>query len=794
MPALPASKIVFLDPPKPGCDLERYRNAFGELAIDLPLDTDLTLQKVSEEIIDLDKIISDYVLPIEIFADAKTRALLENIQNRIHKNASLYRAALLIGDIVHLDGYVYAEKTRQNPVSGSLKVSLQVIGTHQTWKDTLRNTCAKDLDLGPPLTHTAAGVLSLANNFPYAPGGSPYYPFFADFGRFHEERFPPLTPVLNDNGAVGININDVRYLVYDAALVKAMFALAGYCVKSRFLESHYGRINASYLTDGDYFKKRIGGTGNSILKVVQTYDFILIDQGALSIMPYLQSSRTPLDNAIYDTLNGWDNVNYRWTNFTPNNIGDIKIRINYSMSYDQFYPIITPQPSAVMVIIRDDMGAQIAALPVNGTIFLITGTGDTVSYDVLYDLTQGLRDDLVNEGFIPPLWSFEVVCFWQNDPLLAPTIKEGSFIEVLIGANYFSDGEVVDLPKTFSCSVTNFDILSDLKIFYGWRFRTDQASRTVEIEPDPARYEVWKQYNQGFETLPGFSIDQNAPGGVWDITDYTDVVLEIEKRFDNSINANSFVFKYKDSTDKHPEYEPFQSGIKHLWAAEIFQGNNNTGKKIENVLKIFEPTVCTDVVRTGIQYPTFLPVMWDNQKSIDEEGKELLPNAGANYAPRKFVVLGNIIQSWRFPSGAFPDRGIVFERQIRRFIPTVCQCPQPGFIFRYPTDATLIFDIGVNNVFRDNYFNFFTKDTVSIFYPDTVWQFQDAAELVLKVRMSQTAFACLNIRKNVRIDSTRLPLILQNGIYKILRVNYNVRQGIATVTLLPILSCDYQTI
>ena len=125
------SKIVLLDSL---CELDSLRDDSGALSI--IVSDSITLNKKTEELSDLDKIVSDYSNTFELVLTSREVTILKGIQyDKVSSSKQRFRAYLLNDEIVQIDGFLYIDSIEERIFDGIIKVKAQIIGTHQSWND-----------------------------------------------------------------------------------------------------------------------------------------------------------------------------------------------------------------------------------------------------------------------------------------------------------------------------------------------------------------------------------------------------------------------------------------------------------------------------------------------------------------------------------------------------------------------------------------------------------------------------------------------------------------------------------
>lgn len=771
-------KIVVLDTPK--CSLDQYRNDFGELAICVPRGIDFEIVKDSQQASDLEKLTSDYSTSFDIPIDNRTRNILKNVHYRIVKGVSVFRAVLMIGDIVHLDGYMNINASIEKMTSNIVSYTVQLIGTHQTWKDTLRNNCLQNLELGS-ITWNYDTIQDLCeNNDIYEDGAATVYPLLADFGQFFNEAYE-YVGFEND-----VSIYDFRILVYRKAILDAMFNLAGYRVVSRFADSERFRKEADYLLRPDFYDIYSEGEDRVNARVS-----LSADQTALQTYTQtIYSGDTIRFDVVETDSNGnWNLLEYRYINTTSRPISDIKVKMSYEVCNT------TPSNMVLLphVYVLDDLNNEIFYI-VATDVYIALLSGQCINYENTVDIGQAFRDNFVTKGYLPTGWKIEIRLYWTSGlgNTDAPIISAGGYAEFYVGGKHWYENDLIPINRVLTCNHTLYDILLDYRKTYNLRFATDEANKIVYIEPSPDRYVQYQTYTEPEKQVKGFSASPNDVRQVWDLTDQIDICQEIRKSFDVQDNYNSIRFKFKDTTDSHPDYEPYKIKDNSLWSKVVYTDNNNTDKALEIELSIFEPTLNGFVPRISFEpqlgyRAIYIPLMYDSEPEETEIGTSTPPLSGTNYEPRAFHVFGWVTQFGTDTLGVNQSRRWTFEGLTQVYVPTVAQALPPTM--QIQPQFTPLQPI-INNIFGDNVFNTYEKDYVTTFYSDIITETQEGIELNLSIRITSLQFKCLTTDMIARIFSEQLPLIHLNNYYTIKKVvmRFNTVAH-ATITLVPKITC-----
>ena len=757
------------------CDLDDFRDSDAALSIVLSKDANIAIAKKVSELSNLENIISDFTTSFELTLTNRELAMLSRIEFTVSNTGRLVYRATLDADIPTLiDGNLYIDKTSERISDGYVTYSVQLIGTHQTWKEYLKSITLKDLDLGLATWKNIDIVDLWQNNDRYTDGDSTIYPLLANFGRWF--------------GTNEANLYDIRFIVYKLAILKAMFCKAGYKIRSSFLNSDYFRGQAAYLLETNF------GVNQSI---VSGSDVRL--ELSADTTPVVPGYLIPFDIVIQDAGGKWDLLNYKLVNNTNKNLYEVFIDIDLTICNPS---AISTATSAGALSILDAANVTVwnptfGGFPTDLYIFPEMDrsgvTGGTTplnplecqTYTFTVNLSQLLRDYLVNDGYIEPNWQI----FFSH------IISIGSAAYVLAGAklryytqtpNHFNEGDIIDIAKVLNSDFSCYDLLVDEKQMYNLRFKTIQIQKIVEIEPEPPTYQSYKTLFADSKQVKGFLGNPSWYKDVIDITPYIDVCQFIDKVFPQQQRPSYFFFKFADSTDKYSRYAQFEGDNNPLFSNNAANGLIGVDLK-EVKLKLYQPTLNDgdfEICNVGFR-SVYIPFMWENTRAdADTEN----PEQGTNLGVRTFCVFGWSTQV--FSGGAaFVAIGFKYEGTTYQFVPNTAQ------IFEVPIVKSLT-TFGIpdeNNVFKDNltaFRNTLTKNLVNTFFQFGIDQQEQAIEFAIKLNVSNQFFYEMDVRKIVRIYSEQSAMMRFNGLYEWLSITKQIEgNDLAIITLKPILPC-----
>jgi hypothetical protein len=757
------------------CDLDDFRDSDGALSITLSKDANIAIAKKVSELSNLENIISDFTTSFELTLTNRELAMLSRIEFTVSNTGRLVYRATLDADIPTLiDGNLYIDKTSERISDGYVTYSVQLIGTHQTWKEYLKSITLKDLDLGS-VTWKVPDITNLwQNNDRYVDNQDIIYPLLANFGRWF--------------GTNEANLYDIRFIVYKLAILQAMFCKAGYKIKSSFLNSDYFRGQAAYLLETNF------GVNQSI---VSGSDVRL--ELSADTTPVVPGYLIPFDIVIQDNGGKWDIPNSKLVNNTNKNLYEVFIDIDLTICNPN--PIGTATSAGALAILdaanvtvwNPTFGGFPPSLYIFPEMDRSGVTGGTTplnpleceTYTFTVNLSQLLRDYLVNDGYIEPNWQifFSHIISVGGVPYVVAGAKLRYYTQT---PNHFNEGDIIDIAGVLNSEFSCYDLLVDEKQMYNLRFKTIQSEKIVEIEPEPPRYQTYKTLYAPSVNTKGFLGNPSWYKDIIDITPYIDVCQFIDKVFPQQQRPSYFFFKFADSNDKYARYAQFQNDNNPLFSNNAASGL--IGVDIKEVkLKLYQPTLNDgdfEICNVGFK-STYIPFMWENARAdADTEN----PEQGTNLGVRTFCVFG---WSTQVSAGgaSFTAIGFKFEGTTYQFVPNT------GQIFEVPIVKSLT-TFGIpdeNNVYKDNltaFRNTLTKNLVNTFFQFGIDQQDNAIEFAIKVNVSNQFFYEMDVRKIVRIFSEQSAMMRFNGLYEWLSITKQIEgNDLAILTLKPILPC-----
>lgn len=755
--------------------MDDFRDSDGALSIVLSKDANIAIAKKVSELSNLENIVSDFTTSFELTLTNRELAMLSRIEFTVSNTGRLVYRATLDADIPTLiDGNLYIDKTSERINDGYVTYSVQLIGTHQTWKEYLKSITLKDLDLGLATWKNIDIVDLWQNNDRYTDGGSTIYPLLANFGRWF--------------GTNEANLYDIRFIVYKLAILEAMFCKAGYKIRSSFLNSDYFRGQAAYLLETNFGVNQSIVSGSDV-RLELSADTVNTPPGYL----------VPFDIVIQDAGGKWDFPNRELINNTNKNLYEVFIDIDLTVCNSDllfgaisvfflfivdasnspvWFPTFGGFPPDAYVFPEMDRSGTVPSTP-------ILNAGECQTYTFTVNVSQLLRDYLVNSGYLEPGWK---MLFVHSGGLSsAAYILAGGKIRYYTQTpNHFNEGDIIDIAKVLNSDFSCYDLLVDEKQMYNLRFKTIQSQKIVEIEPEPPTYQTYKTLYADSKKTKGFLGNPSWHKDIIDITQYMDVCQFIDKVFPQQQRPSYFFFKFADSTDKYKRYEQFQNDNNPLFSNNA--ANGIIGVDIKEVkLKLYQPTLNDgdfEISNVGFR-STYIPFMWENSRAdADTEN----PEQGTNLGIRTFCVFGWSTQV--FSGGvALVGIGFKYEGTTYQFVPNV------GQIFEVPIVKSLT-TFGIpdeNNVFKDNltaFRNTLTKNLVNTFFQFGIDQQEQAIEFAIKLNVSNQFFYEMDVRKIVRIYSEQSAMMRFNGLYEWLSITKQIEgNDLAIITLKPILPC-----
>lgn len=758
------------------CDLDNYRSNDGSLAICLPKGTDMSIVRKDDELTELERITSDFTTSIEILADNRTKTIFRNVQMQRVGTYNTYRACLELEGIVVVDGFLYIDASKERLYDSQTFYSVQVIGTHQQWKQALKELTLCKIDLGQ-FTHSISNIVSTWQaNYPYQDGGVPFYPMLACYGEFFYEHVFNFVPPLETLGA---NLYDIRIAVYYKPLIEAAFCAAGYKIKSRFFNSTYFRRAAGYLLKPNFWENDNYGQYTKASVELST-DF---DKSAFI---GTLDAPIPFDIVNYDLgghyLAAPVPIGKGWwyENNTPRNLDNINFRLHIEVCNINAFAT----NFAIFAAVYDNLNAayfEFAIPPFD----LLTGALIPIAANSCVVLDSDFNFDVF--GITPTFPAGWKVSFNINSLSTGIIVKAGATMEAYpTGRHHYQDDET-KVGQCLLCDVTAWDVLLDIKRLFNLRFKTTQSLFEVEIEPEPSSYFNFPDFAVPVQKVKGFKFDTNDLNGIIDITPFINNNQQIQKAFDTKQNQFSYNFAFADSSDEYQLYKSFDNATNPLWGNFYGLPATQGAQVVETKLSTIEPTINDNINLFGVgaayenAYGIYIPFMFDT--TLNEDGSLPTPQ-GINIRPRIFLVYGWLKQQFATGTGNSPKlwrfESVIFDR-----VPTIAQ--DINVLVENP--STLVTEYpNFNIVFGDSIAPIIDKNLLNTLYLQTILDKQIAATVQIDVKLSVMEWFNLGTRSVLRIDSST-NLGLQNGLYRILQITKNINSKIVNLVLVYINPC-----
>lgn len=753
-------KIVLLEQ---NCgNSDKYRDETGALFIPVPNDVEVEITKKKEDLTNIESVISDFSNTFDLPLDNISTQILGNLQTRNTNQGKLsYRAILLEDDIPQIDGFIYINEVDQRIYDGYLTVPVQLIGTHQTWKDYLKNNTLCDLDLGT-FTWNESNILSAFSDDYYQDGNLSIYPLLANYGR----RFKEV-----DN----ITIYDIRFVVYLLPIIRAMFCAAGYDVKSQFLNSNDFRRKAAYLLKPNF------GNDESIIK---GFDTQVTNSAEIQVpAPFVTPNAVIIyDTDIVDLTNSYDNVTGAFT--TNRELTDLYFTWKGTIRADASTPPAN-FPFNVELIFSVFDGLPPAVATQNLDVIQFTAPNQTHEFCFDINVSAIISAQVANNptGLFKDTYLLAVGGVAQGGG--TAFIELGSTLTFYTcNTNHFNENDIIDIAKVLRCGFSLYDLFIDIKRLFNLRIKTNESEKTVYIEPEPATYETFETLTDPSVLAEGFNGNISNPNDIIDITDKIDNCKFAKKTFPQQQIKKVFDFRFVNSTDKYTRYSNFDDKDNALFSN--VDANVIGVDKKEIKLTIFEPTLNDyDIdISTFSDQGAYIPYMWEFEQSQDTND---LPMQGSNIQPRIFNVLGFASQilddgdtthviGWIFEGNsiqAVPNIGQVFEANVTGY-GSPFGVPQHDVVFSDNLRAT------PNE-----------KNIVNTYYQDSLRSSVIVATLSTKSYIDSLFIKCLDIAKIARIYSENGDFMDFNGMYDIISVKKNLNSDdLVSIVLRPKIPCQ----
>lgn len=757
------TRIVFIDKPNKAIP-EELKGQDGSVSIIVSGD-DVRLNIKPRDISRYEKLISDYTNTFEQILDKADQEKLDFVHHRTSSTGvAKYRGYLMSDSIKIIDGYVLVTKTSELPTSGKVKYSIQIIGTHQLWKEKSKEIPVGDLIIEQELfTWNEANILDLwQNNSEYTDGGKTFYPLLANFGKYHTNIYSGLGE-LSEPETQEVSLQDIRIINYLNPIVKAGFNAMGYSLESEYIDSRRFRKEAGYHMAENYASLSIH-TYNKLFKASGT-GTDLISNGDLEQTILTIDDDSTGENydvgGIYRGATG--DHPYSFINDTK---GTVRYKFYYKCRFENF-----------------NLGSGGG---VNAKIYLdaVYGKDASTDPDDIYELPIK-SIDVISGGVGILEGSFEInvpagyfisLSFWSSaiddsTQYTATRFLDGQWSNERKSEVYL-DGDIIDVNRSIDPELTLNDILFDLSVMANLAFETNEDQKKVTAEPDTQIYKIYDIDLNDFVQVRGFLKLPRDKDGVIDLTKNIDIGKYITKDFKQQANPESYLFKFKDHTDEYEKYDEYKEEEPPL--AKLIKIEGGTAPQIKVECKNYEPTLndYDEALKIGNSAAPYIPFIWGNER----ENTGAAPEPSNKVGYRIFCVLGWVEQ---YPEMAGQKAKFKFIDTEHEAIPTVFQ--------EYPNYWA---EIGGNIQKTDlnNIFGSLTQknDLVTTCYGRFISQELEGIIISFEGQMSNLELQNFSPRKIAKILFENRDLERFNGVHKIIELNKYVGSNKMTAKLSPI--------
>jgi len=746
------TKIVLLQDNINGCVIDdEFRDEFGALSICIPDSVTVNYNYKQSDISELDKLVSDYTDSFEFYPENRTLLLLNFIHNRrSFTEEQRLRAVLVIEGMKFIDGYVSVTETEEIGVSGNVKYKIQIIGTHQTWKERAKQLMLCDIDLGQ-YTWGVSEVLATMQGAAMQIDSQPsIYPWLANFGEWE--------------AGSEVSLNDLRLLIYARAIFVGGFCALGYEVESRFINSEYYRRQGWYILKPDYYDYPNKGQDFRARFQLNSDQFISVigsPTQVREIIKYDNDFSPPNE----DPGNNYNTATWRYTN---NTVGVINISLTVETTVR--FALLASVKSFRIELDAFVQGVFSTSILNSGGLSS-TETEATVSFTTLcvtldpgdwfevYAVTEGFDD-----GFNPPI---------PPDPM---TVVRESFVNVQACSNVIQPGDTFNVSDMVRCDISFYDWLNDNAKLFNLRFLTQEPRKRIYTEPLPGRYEMFQQYLQtgsiapnkiyrGFEGVPEEEIS------ISDFTNSVDICQAITKKFMAPKLPVSYQFRFKnDSNEKFDFINDFTDQSPPFSKTVAVPGGTESQRNITlSITAVTFNDFDPNIVPVPGRRPPYIPFLWNSER-LTGGG---YPPKGYAYDPRLVYIHGWVHQS----EASGSERALwVFEGNTYDRIPTTAMV-YPYFISTYASDI----HPDANVVFGDSSTD---KDLVTTFYLESIFSETVEIEHTLKLNLSNLDVFNYNPAKLLLIRFSESAMQRFNGYYRVEGIVKPLNKlGVATLTV-----------
>jgi hypothetical protein len=593
----------------------------GYASIPIPTTSNVSINKMIASLSVLEKLVSDFTFSFKIDNTPSTAMILNNVEYSKADDQNRYRAFVIDEGIKVIDGYLCINGDISNLKSGKKEINVQLIGTHQFWKEDLEQCKLCELDFGEFVwsNDNIKDLWETQEAWPLNGNGYDFYPLVANYGSWIHRPTP------TNNQAIGVLARELRYLIYHRAIWEKAFCKAGYKIKSKFLNSEWYRRRASYIFRQDQkvdesCNIRVRGSNQAIEGDYKVFIF-QIDSGG-----------SYYNNGGYYSPNTGE--------FTGvSGIYEFCARFNINRS--------------------DNAEVDIRIVKICNGITQILGT-DTLEVQTIDD--NQTQEVYQNGGYlcIDPI-SITSDCVIRveikvkyadgNDPNISGSFTaEGSPVP-------FLNGETIKISDWIDCECSVSNWLEEESTKYALRFETDEATKTVCVEPLCGYFDNEGNYCEGF-------VQEGERA--YDITDKIDISKAITKKRTNKNEKSGYCYYYAESDDGKV------LKLEKRYGQELFSKNITTidnGKEKTTIrLDKYQPTVNDfddNISNIGTDGDPYIPFIWAGD--FGENGTP--PPIGYDTGFRDFFI---------YPYGTQNTNGVdsqwTFDGMHVSDIPNVAQC------------------------------------------------------------------------------------------------------------------------
>ena len=751
------SKIVLLDTPE-CCVPDKMRDSDGTISIAIKVPISINIKE--RELTVFQSLISNFSNTFEQDVSEDDQLKLQNVHHKRHtRESSLYRGYLMADGLKVLDGYVVVSASKEKPIRQRVKYSFQIIGTHQIWKEPSKELLVCDIPAQKAniVWNEVTLLNAWMNNAPYSNGGDAFYPLLANFGKYLSEENSGLDGYEPKPPSKEVSLNDIRLLNYIVPLIRGGFCEMGYTVKSKFLESDFARRQAGYHMGVNYAKNSVIHQNHLFRAKTDHPDGTLF--GDPSFNPTVLPIDDDFTSPCFDrgnTYSGPAGVPAHPYAFENNTAGMVQYRFHYDLRFVRTTPSSGIPPAfPVRVHLVALMGeiSSLSSAPPIVDLPVDSQYGNAI-------LMQGHFDLNVPAGYYVKL------AFWTSDKddyglYRSAWFDEGSWYNERLSEVYLRD-DVIDVNKSIDPGFTFNELIFDTALHFNWRFRTLESNKEVEFEPEPSNYNLYEVPLEDFKRFRGF-LGLEEEGGYIDMTENVDLCEWIEKDLKINSKPSSYLFKFKNHSDKYELYDEYTDELPPL---SKLVNTNGRANQVKIEMKKYEPTLndFDEKLRLENSSAPYIPFMWGN--AIKENGQH--PDQSRKNGYRILCVLGWVEQ---YETDIANPARFFFEGIEYDYIPTV---------FQYYPHLYAPFDSGgslmprtteLNNVFGHAGVK---NDLVSTLYGNTLVSNLDGIDVSFAMCTSNLKLHCWKEGMLMRLMFENGGQERFNGFYKFLEITKTV--------------------